>query len=91
MVTYALLPVTLLVLAFQASGSDRLLVYPSIPGTSTPNYLETPYVVEDNQIYQAIPGTRTPDRTGESWSISDDEIYPNIPGTRTPNRLRGVE
>lgn len=88
MVTYAFLPVTLLALAFQASGSDQILVYPTIPGTRTPDYRQAPYVVEENRVYQAIPGTRTPDRAGESWTVGDDEIRPNIPGTRTPDYRR---
>jgi len=67
-----------------AQASERTLVYPSIPGTSTPDRSATPYVIEDDKVYRAIPGTRTPDRSGESWTIRDREVRPNIPGTRTP-------
>jgi hypothetical protein len=74
----------LLALALQAQGGDRVLVYPPIPGTRTPDYRETPYVIEEGRAYRAIPGTRTPDRAGDSWTIRDGEIRKNIPGTRTP-------
>jgi len=79
-------PLALCLAAFCTLGqaSERTLVYPSIPGTSTPDRSATPYVVEGDQVYKAIPGTRTPERSGESWTIRQGEVRPNIPGTRTP-------
>jgi hypothetical protein len=84
MVIHTSLSAVLLALAFQAQGADQILIYPSIPGTRTPDYRETPYVIEEDKVYKAIPGTHTSDRSGDSWTIRDGEIQPNIPGTRTP-------
>jgi hypothetical protein len=80
------LALTLCLASFCSLGqaSEQTLVYPSIPGTSTPDRSATPYVVEGDQVYKAIPGTRTPDRSGDSWTIRQGEVRPNIPGTRTP-------
>ncbi|MCU0837076.1 MAG: hypothetical protein MUC77_22030 [Chromatiaceae bacterium] len=71
------LALTLCLASFCSLGqaSEQTLVYPSIPGTSTPDRSATPYVVEGDQVYKAIPG---------SWTIRQGEVRPNIPGTRTP-------
>jgi hypothetical protein len=71
-----------------AQAGDQTLIYPAIPGTRTPDYRETPYVIEEDRAYRAIPGTRTPDRSGDSWTIRDGEVRRNIPGTRTPSWQR---
>jgi hypothetical protein len=68
----------------ESQASDRTLVYPTIPGTTTPDRSATPYVIEGDTVYKAIPGTRTPARAGQSWTIRDGTVRPNIPGTQTP-------
>lgn len=87
---FAVILMGLLALALMLSSYvNAATLYPTIPGTNTPDRGNPMMTGEGDTLYPVIPGTNTPDRGSDSRLILEDgNAYPTVPGTNTPDRSR---